>query len=68
MAAEVVALLSRRLDEVGIQPFHELISDRNILEARLWEVKDGKQGKAGIQFAVVLGIELERFWTGDIAL
>ena len=42
LAAEVVALLSRRLDEVGIQPFHELISDRNILEARLWEVKDGE--------------------------
>lgn len=48
MTTEVVAFLRGGLDEMRVQPFHELVPDGDIFEARLRKIQSRKEGEAGV--------------------
>lgn len=67
-AAEVVAFFCRRLYVVDVEPLHELVADGDALVPGLSGVDQGEEGEAGVQFAIVFGIKLERYSVGRVAL
>ena len=57
-SAQMIGFCCRRCDIMCVEPFHELIADRRILHARLWEIQYSEQGPTYGQRPVVLRLEL----------
>jgi hypothetical protein len=43
-----MSLAGAWLDEIDVEPLHELLADRSIIETTLWKVQDDKEREAPV--------------------
>jgi hypothetical protein len=56
----MVSFFRRRLNEMYVQPFHELFSNRGFFVAGFREIQDDEERKACVQAPIVVSAKLQR--------
>lgn len=49
---------------MGVQPFHEVVPNRSILETMLWDIQNYEKGQTRVQCPVVVAGNLSCFRSG----